>query len=105
MGVLLDLHGRVKETLAEPPGLRPSPEAGSAWAIPEAACTRLISQGIREEPVGLELEPRKTILFVPEALLLGIHPRRPLPMRLGPELLAARHIALVRFPPGGRGAG
>ncbi|MEW6442386.1 MAG: hypothetical protein AB1640_15725 [bacterium] len=79
-------------------------EASSAWAIPEEACRRLIAEGCIQEPVGTELEPRKTILFVPEPLLSQIPERRPLRLRLGAELFAAHHIALVRFPlwdPGG----
>jgi len=73
-------------------------EASSAWEIPEAACSRLMTEGFCPEAVGEELEPRKTLLFVPETRLSGIPDRRLLPLRLGPELLAARHIALVRFP-------
>jgi len=73
-------------------------EASSAWAVPEEVCGRLIAEGHVPEPVGAELEPRKTILFLPEPLVERIPERRPLPLRLGPELLSARHIALVRFP-------
>jgi len=72
-------------------------EASSAWEIPEEACARLLAEGFEPQRPGLEIEPPKVILFVPEARLCEIHDRRPLPLRLGPEFLAARHIALVRF--------
>jgi len=74
-------------------------EASSAWEISEGACARLLADGYSPEAVGSELEPGKTMVFVPETCLAGISDRRPLPLRLGPEMLAARHIALVRFPP------
>jgi hypothetical protein len=73
-------------------------EASSAWEVPEEACARLLAEGFAPEPAGSELEPGKTILFVTEARLAEIRDRRPLPLRLGPEFLAARRIALVRFP-------
>lgn len=72
-------------------------EASSAWEIPEAVCSRLLAEGFEPQRAGREIEPPKEIFFVPEDRLSEIPDRRPLPLRLGPEFLAARHIALVRF--------
>ncbi len=72
-------------------------EASSAWEISEEARARLLAEGFEPEAVGSEIEPPKTIVFVPEERLSEIRDRRPLPLRLGPEFLAARHVVLVRF--------
>jgi hypothetical protein len=53
---------------------------------------------LRPEPVGSELAPAKVLLFVDPAQMGLIEGRREIPLRLGPELLAARWIALTRFP-------
>jgi hypothetical protein len=71
--------------------------ARAAFAVPEAEARRLVAEGHRPEPVGEELEPPKTILFVTRERLEGIAERRELPVRLGSELLAARFLVLVAF--------
>ncbi len=72
-------------------------DARQAWTIPEQEAARLLAEGLRPEAVGAELEPPKAILFVPLERLQAVPDRVELPLRLGPELLAARWIALVRF--------
>jgi hypothetical protein len=72
-------------------------DAREAWLLSEADALRLEADGFVHEPVGEQLEPAKRILFVPEAHLAELESRRALPIHLGPELLGARFIALVRF--------
>ncbi len=72
-------------------------DARAAYVISENDARRLIDAGLVPEPVGLELNPPKTVLFASEALILGLEQARPLPVTLGAELLTARYIALVRF--------
>ncbi len=74
-------------------------DASHAWEIDEALANQLIAEGCQVEPVGLELEPVKTLIVIPQS-----HPDpsgvgiRPVPIRIGAELLAARYVALRRFP-------
>ncbi len=72
-------------------------DAQSAFEISAGDAAVLTSEGVRPEPVGAELEPPKTILFVQRGRLERIARRTPLPVDLGAELLGARCIALVRF--------
>jgi hypothetical protein len=73
-------------------------DASAAFEISESAARQLISEGHDAEPVGTELEPPKIMLFVPADRITRIPGAREIPVRLGPELLAARHLALTRFP-------
>jgi hypothetical protein len=74
-------------------------DASHAWEIDEALANRLIAEGFQVEPIGLEIEPPKTLIMVPSS-----HPdpsgvgARPVPVSLGAEFLAARRVALRRFP-------
>jgi hypothetical protein len=74
-------------------------DVSHAWEIDEGTANQLIAEGGHVEPVGLELEPVKTLIVVPST-----HPDpsgdrvRPIPVSLGVELLAARYVALRRFP-------
>jgi hypothetical protein len=72
-------------------------EAREAWAISEEAARRLQAEGYRPEPVGAELEPAKTLLFVPAGRLERIEGRKRVALALETELLEARHLALVPF--------
>src|SRR5262249_142808 len=72
-------------------------DAATAYAIPDAEVARLLSAGFAPEPVGAELEPPRRIFFVAAERVTAIHGRRELPLRLGPELLAERNVALVRL--------
>lgn len=70
-----------------------------AWEIDAAVADRLIAEGCGVEPVGLEIEPPKTLIVIPAG---SADPSeagaRPIPVNLGAEFLAARQIALRRFP-------
>ena len=79
---------RLRRTLAD---------ARTAYAIPADDARRLIAEGYRAEACGVELAPEKTILFVDEHRLSNIEGRRPIPVGLGPDFMAATAIALVPF--------
>ena len=72
--------------------------SASAWSLPEAEARRLLAEGYAADPVGALLEPPKILLILPEERLRDIPGRSPIPLRLGPELLATRWVALVPFP-------
>ena len=69
----------------------------SAWSLPEEEAQRLLAEGSEVADVGSLLEPPKVLLVVPEERLRTIPGRSPVPLRLGPELLSARYLALVPF--------
>jgi hypothetical protein len=73
-------------------------DAERAYVIGRADALRLIEEGAAPEPVGARLEPGKTILFVTDARLASVADKREVPVRLGPEVLTASCLALVRFP-------
>jgi hypothetical protein len=73
-------------------------DAATAYVVPEDEAERLVSEGSCAEPVGAELEPSKTIVFVSAERAELIPGRRQVPVTLGPELLEARAWVLVRFP-------
>ena len=73
--------------------------ASEAYTVPREEADRLVSEGHAAEPVGLELEPPKLILFVPATRVARIPSARPLAVRLSAELLAAECLALVPFAP------
>jgi hypothetical protein len=73
-------------------------DAALAFAIPEHEAQRLIAQGVIPEPVGDEIEPRKTILFVPAEAVSGLDSPRDLAVSLSAELLAEPFLVLVPFP-------
>lgn len=79
-------------------------EADSVWSIPEEEARRLVEEGFEPAAVGGELEPPKTLLFVPMERLLAIADRSSVPLRLGPELLAERFLALVPLDTGEAGS-
>ncbi len=72
-------------------------DAESAYEIPDADARQLVTEGYRPEICGSEVSPEKAILFVDAPRLSAIAGRRPIPVSLGPEFMAARAIALVRF--------
>ena len=72
-------------------------DASEAYAISLEEARVLLAEGRRAEPIGRELEPVKLILFVPSGRVAAITSARPLPVRLGAELLAAECLALVPF--------
>ena len=75
-------------------------DARLAYVITDAVALDLLSQGYEPEPVGAELEPNKTIIFVPEELIARAPDARRIAVHLDAELLASSCIALVRFPVG-----
>jgi hypothetical protein len=72
-------------------------ETSEAYAVPAEEARRLVAEGYVAEPVGLELEPPKLMLFVPAARVARIPSTRPLAVRLSAELLETEHMALVPF--------
>lgn len=72
-------------------------EASEAYTLPGEEARRLVAEGHTPEPVGLDLEPPKLVLFVPAARVAQIASARPLVVRLSAELLAAECLALVPF--------
>ncbi len=73
-------------------------DAETAFDISEEDAGRLIAEGYATEPVGDELAPKKTIVFAPKERILHLASRREIPLSLGAATLAARAIALVRWP-------
>lgn len=71
--------------------------AESAWSLPEDEAQRLLAEGYEAADVGNRLAPPKTILVVTEERLREVPGRAAVPLRLGPELLGARWLALVPF--------
>jgi hypothetical protein len=71
--------------------------ASTAYALPAAEAQRLVAEGHRPEPVGLELEPPRLLLFVASERVAQIASARPLAVRLSVELLSADCLALVPF--------
>jgi hypothetical protein len=74
-------------------------KAGTAFVVPREEAELLLAEGFRPEPVGDELEPRKTILFVPTVRVARIASARAVPLRLGTELLQAEDLVLTPFEP------
>ncbi|MBI1876032.1 MAG: hypothetical protein HYS05_19375 [Acidobacteria bacterium] len=72
-------------------------DASAAYVIPRDEAQRLVAEGRRAEPVGEELEPPKVIVFVAAERLARIASARPVPVRLGGEVLAAECLALIPF--------
>jgi hypothetical protein len=71
--------------------------AREAYAIEGSALEGLLAEGYSREPVGDELEPRRSYLFVPAERAEKVATRRVLLVRMGAELLAAPHVMLVPF--------
>jgi hypothetical protein len=57
-----------------------------------------LAEGYAPEPVGRELEPEKTLVFVPAERAQAIPGAREVEVRLSAPFLEARAVALVRFP-------
>lgn len=69
----------------------------SAWRLPEEEARRLVAEGYPTAEAGELLEPPNLLVIVPEERLHAVAEREPVELRLGPELLAARWLALVPF--------
>jgi hypothetical protein len=72
-------------------------DAEAAFEISPEEADRLMAEGYPHDPVGEAFEPRKVILIVPADRLAVVPGARPVPLRLGPELLQASHLALTPF--------
>jgi hypothetical protein len=79
---------RLRRTLAD---------AREAYVVSDDDARRLVADGYVPERAGLDLSPEKTILMVDETRVSSIASRRPVPVRLGPELLTASAVVLVPF--------
>jgi hypothetical protein len=71
--------------------------SSAAYTIPDDVALRLLDEGHEPDPVGNELEPRKTILCLPPHKLELVDGAREVPVRLGPEILIARSLVLIPF--------
>ncbi len=71
--------------------------ASTGYAIAVEDAHRLRAEGYELEACGAEIEPPKLLLFVDEARLESVASRRPIPIALGPDFLAAPAVALVPF--------
>lgn len=70
-----------------------------AWEIDASTVDRLLAEGCHIEPVGLEVEPPKTLIVIPASWAdPSDDGARPIPVNLGTDFLAARRVALRRFP-------
>jgi hypothetical protein len=68
-----------------------------ASSFDDTTIEELLAEGFRREPVGDELEPVRSFVFVPAERAGRITERRELEVRLSPELLAASNLVLVAF--------
>jgi hypothetical protein len=71
--------------------------ADVAYVVSDEEAASLIAQGLTPEPVGLQLHPPKTLLFVTAQQAERIPGRREVVVRLGEELLAACTVLLIPF--------
>lgn len=72
-------------------------DAERAYALTEDDAAELLARGYSPSPVGRELSPEKRIFVVPQAEVDTLPKARRIEVRLGPDLLGARCVALVRF--------
>jgi hypothetical protein len=72
-------------------------DARVAYALSEQSARLLLAEGYQPEPVGEQMEPPKTILFVPSERIDTVADKRRIPVRLSADFLAARYVALVPF--------
>jgi len=72
-------------------------EASAAYLVSAEEVQRLLDEGHRAEPAGDAFQPPKVIVFAAPDRVARIPGGRPVPMRLGGELLVADHVVLVPF--------
>jgi hypothetical protein len=70
-------------------------EARLVFVTNETVARQLLAEGFSAEPVGSELFPPKTLIAVPTARAEQLIESTAIPVRLSPELLAARFLVLV----------
>ena len=72
-------------------------DAERAFEIPVETALGLVAAGVVPEAAGEALQPPKRILFVEAGDVASLAGAREIPVGLGPDFLAARAVALVRF--------
>jgi len=77
-------------------------DAQRAFVVSEEDSATLEAEGFTAEAAGAEIEPAKTLRFVPSARAALLASGREIPVRFGPDFLAARHVVLVGFVDGPR---
>jgi hypothetical protein len=71
--------------------------AAAAYVISEDDAATLADEGCQVELVGRQLQPPKIIVRVPPERMARVSSARPVPVRLGGELLTAACLGLVPF--------
>ncbi len=74
-------------------------EASAAFVVAPEDAAALVEEGCRADPVGDALEPRKLIVFAAAERVARIGSARAVPLRLGRDVLEARHLVLTPFDP------
>ncbi len=74
-------------------------EASAAFVVSPEDAAALVAEGCRTEPVGKSLEPPKLIVFAASERVARIRSARAVPVRLGRDVLEARHLVLTPFEP------
>jgi hypothetical protein len=74
-------------------------EASAAFVVAPEDAAALVAEGCRPELVGEALEPPKLIVFAPSERVARIGSARAVPVRLGRDVLEARHLVLTPFEP------
>ena len=69
----------------------------AAYTVQADDVAALTAEGCPLDPVGLRFDPPKSIFIVPAESAARIPLARQVPMRLGGDLLAARHLVLTPF--------
>jgi hypothetical protein len=72
-------------------------DAQAAYVIAEQDARQLVAEGYRPDPCGADIAPAKVLVFVDERRLAAVASRRPIPVALGADFLAAAAVALVPF--------
>ncbi len=72
-------------------------DARECWKIAGTEAAKLLAEGYTPEPVGHELEPRKTILVLSRGRLEAIADREQIRVSLSAAFLAADCLVLIPF--------
>ena len=74
-------------------------DADAAYAVSGEDAMTLVAEGYKPEAVGTGFNPPKTVVFVPQERITLLRSARPVPLRLGIDLLAAEYLALTPLTP------
>lgn len=72
--------------------------ASAAYAIDEETAAALLAEGWQADDRGRGLEPPRVLVWISAERAAALAGARRIALRMGPELLAARVLALVPFP-------